>query len=595
MIKRILLFLLLAVSSYSLSWQYVVTNGITSSKANYFDIAYDNSNKLYVLYSDTNHSYKAWLIQYNATSNSWSNISTNFTTNWALQMQLFLDTNTYSYDATNQFINRPTNYVINGYYSNINFTTNWATNSIITNPYVYVNTHILSTNRSYKPSTMYIDRGKLYRASYSKYNGTIWDTNQRGFTTNQVSDFRAILDTSLNVTVTNITNAYVYYKTNSYTNLWITVTNNYFTFVFTNIATNTNWNNVNASNKTTINGIDYGWVKLSNINGYTTNMVLSITNTALSTNADGTTNASTNFINKVTNSFILDTTFVVVVYQWYDPPNDYTNVYAAGGEYLKVTNLIYTNIFTNINGITNFSTNVSTIIFTNVYINTYTNMIVNDKDLVTILISDKQRNFKANVMQFTNNAWVYLGTNIGFSSNVIVYPSICKDTNNYWYVGYQDSGYNFKGRVMKYTNGGQWHSISTTNITNKVSSPILKTFGGNFYYAFEDLVTLRMSIYSYTNAGKWFAVANGNVSAGRARYIDMSIWTNGNITVAYADGSTNYRLPVLRYTNSGSWHYLGRAISSGTVYNLKMVLNTNGLPVIIYSANSGKLSVLEYR
>ena len=594
MLKRIFLFLLLAVSGYSLSWQYVGTNGFTASQANYFDIQFDVSNKLYILYSDVTNAYKANLILYNAISNNFTNISANFTTNQALQMQLLIDTNSFSFFLTNVFYNYITNVIPNRTYSNLNFTTNIVTNSVASNGHYYYHNNNTSTNLTAHQSVMFVDKGKLYRASLMHYNGTTWDTNNRGFTTNQISDFKGWIDIRYTLSGVSITNVYTNIETSISVDDWVTATNTITNVISPYIVTQTTMENAGfyITNNVVINGVDYGVYGFKNDGVHTNFLIMTNTNYGLCTNTNGSTNWNAIFINILTNYMNCD---FFNLNTGMDPY--YSNSYADGIYSNTVVNtILITNVYSNDNRITNWVTNTLTNQSTNIYTTTYTNIVFNDGNVFTALISDKQINYKANVMQLSNNVWRYLGTNKGFSSNTIVYPSICKDTNGYWYTAYQDTGYNFKAKVMKYTNAGQWFGLGVNNMTNKASYTVLRSYNGNFYLAFNDLVTLRASVYAYTNAGRWYALANPNFSSGRASYIDMSIWTNGNITVAFADGSTNNRLTVYRYTNSGSWFRLG-SLSTGTIYNLKMTLNTNGQPVILYSdsLNNGKLSILEYR
>ena len=484
MIKIVLALLLFASSAFGLTWTYVGTNSFTGSAVNYFDMAYSLSNELYLIYSETNNNFKATLSRFTTNTNVWIPLSTAFTPNQANQFTLFVDTNQYSYGPTNLiFPYIFTNYTFSTTISNTNngssYFTNYYTNFSFTNVNFLTNTYILVTNRGFKPSIVFSDRSKLFKASYMQYNGTIsntWSTNFRGFTPDAVGDVKAIFVGGGLIIASNMsTNPYLSIFTNGYTNIFV---NSLGSPIFA-------------------------------------------------------TNAITNLLNLVSSNF-------------------YTDIY--------------------------FYPTVS------------------DSNNVVAVFSDKSKNYKANVMQLTNTGWNFLGTNIGLSSNTVFYPSACQDTNGYFYIAFQDVGYGFKPKVLAYTNGGQWHSISVTNITNKGDYPILKTFKGNFYLAFNDLTLSRVSVYSYTNAGRWFPLGNANFSAGRGTFVDMQIWTNGNITVAYSDQSTNGFLSVMKYTNGGNWFSLGRGIT-GPVYNLKLKLDQNGNPVVGYKDNStfgfGKLSVVQ--
>ena len=598
-INKILLFLLLAVSSYSLSWNYD-GYGVTPSQSDNFDLKLDILNNISIIYSDVSNLYKMSFLTYS--NANWYIISSNFTSNQALQMQLFWDTNSFSYGThTNIFLNGITNYSYNLLVSNMNFVTDTITNLVISNIQSYPKINYTGTNRSIKQSVVFVDRSKLYRASYMQLNGTTWGTNYRGFTSNPVSMFDTIFSpNNLTLTVTNISNVYTVYNTNYLTNITMTWTNAFYTVISTNnfsYQINYQYGVGLYSNQTIINGLIYD-IWTNNLADEDTN-IMYFTNQGISTSYSGTnlvTNWMTNFVNSLIHRFqYIDSPN----YQWfYYYPTGYSILLTPGSYSFPSTTFYSTNVFTN-NYISNLivSTNYVTNVFTNSFTNAYSNVLVSDNPFLTMLYSDGGYNYKANVIQLSNGSWKYFGVTNGFSMSTINYPSLCQDTNNYWYAGYQDTGNNFKGRVMSYTNAGNWFSVGGAyNITNKADYTVLKSYNGNLFFAFDDLVNHSLSVYEYTNSGKWFPVGNANVSSGRALYVNMSIWTNGNITVAYADGSTNNRLSVLRYTNSGNWFSLGKAITS-PIYNLKMILNTNGQPVIIFSdsANSGKLSVLEYR
>ena len=596
-INKILLFLLIAVSGYSLSWQYDGTN-ITASQALNFDITLDLSNNMYVLYADISNAYK---LNFLLLSNFvWTNLTTNFTPNQALQMKLLWNTNSYSYGPYSYtFLNYITNYSPNLTIFNSNFVTNITTNSIDTNFQSYPITFYTGTNITGEPLTVFIDRGKLYKASFMAYNGATWSTNYRGFTSHPVSMFDALFNNSLVQVNTNISHIYTVYNTNIISTINYTWTNTFFPVILTNtFSFSYTYLPIKYSNDTTINGLDYGLWSTSVAHA---SNVFYYTNTVVNLSVSNTTNWITNFVNSLIQTFqYIDAPAYAWLYydSYVNIPYEYALEIAPGAGSIGLQTFYVTNVYTN-TYLSNLvvSTNTVTTIFTNTYTNSYSNIIVSDNPYLTILYSDSGFNYKANVLQLSNNTWNFLGVTNGFSTSTIEYPSLCQDTNNYWYAGYQDTGLNFQGHVMKYTNSGYWFSPSGGyNITNKADYTVLKSYNGNLFFAFDDLMSHSLNVYEYTNGGRWFPVGNANISSGRALYVNMSIWTNGNITVAYADGSTNYRLSVLQYTNSGNWFYLGKAISN-PIYNLKMILNTNGQPVIIYSdiANSGKLSVLEYR
>ena len=242
---------------------------------------------------------------------------------------------------------------------------------------------------------------------------------------------------------------------------------------------------------------------------------------------------------------------------------------------------------------------------------------------------------KANVMKFSDTAWVYVG-NSNFSFGQIDYTSIAVDHSGTPYFIYE--GFYENGFVMKY-DCNQWEYVGNSNIDTDAGSDYIDlavspsgipyiAYSGNRsevrkytgsswtfldsglspsqtpsamtidkygvpYILFTDS-SLYQSVKKY-NGSQWIYVGNAGAVGGHpGSTVSMQIDSANNIFVAYTDQAHSNNVTVMKYNGIGWTAIGGVAITSGGASFPALAIDRLGTPYVAFQNNINSVSVMKY-
>jgi hypothetical protein len=226
----------------------------------------------------------------------------------------------------------------------------------------------------------------------------------------------------------------------------------------------------------------------------------------------------------------------------------------------------------------------------------YLSSTLNSSGNPIVAFRDGATSNKATVMAFNGSSWSTVGGN-GISAGTVSNTAITFNSLGQPVVGYVDGANNSKLTLLQY-NGSVWSPIGGSGIGLAFSTQLSIGYrsNGNLVTAGSIDNGTKLQVLQF-NSTVWTDVGNQGLSQGRSYYTAAATNTiNGNIYVAYGDGLNGGKATVKTFTN-GAWNLVGTGvISSGLIFNTKMVINHLGhIFVSFEDVNSGnKCVVMKY-
>lgn len=258
---------------------------------------------------------------------------------------------------------------------------------------------------------------------------------------------------------------------------------------------------------------------------------------------------------------------------------------------------------------------------------------------------------RTSVMKFDGSNWVYVGSQFFSAAGQTVAQSIAfSPADNMPYVAFEDGGWGYNARVMKYngtdwvnvgipgfsTNGADWTSLafspsdslpyvafSSNCSSGSMKATVMKFNGTDWVYVGNPCFSPNgaywtrlvfspsnhqpyVSFGDSTNTGKatvmtfngtsWELVGNKGFSGGPAGPISLAIKPNGTPYVAYMDYSLFKTASVMKF-DGANWVYEGNpSISQDEIYWTSLAISQSGQPFVAYNntVNNSRISVLKY-
>lgn len=209
-----------------------------------------------------------------------------------------------------------------------------------------------------------------------------------------------------------------------------------------------------------------------------------------------------------------------------------------------------------------------------------------------VAFSDGANGNKASVMRLSGGSWVHAGTPA--VSKFIASHLAFRVVNNIAYLAYSDAEFNDKATVVKYD--GNWTTIGTPGFTPGMSGVYsLAVSGSTPYLSFRDYNSnYRASVMRYTGS-KWELVGPAGFTPVTHDGYSHSLAVYGGVPYLAARG-TDAKATVYRFGGSG-WAPLGKdGISVSDAFGLSLTFGPTGIPYIAFGDGSStwKLSVMRF-
>jgi hypothetical protein len=167
--------------------------------------------------------------------------------------------------------------------------------------------------------------------------------------------------------------------------------------------------------------------------------------------------------------------------------------------------------------------------------------------------------FRASVMKFDGNNWVYVGAP-GFSAGTGPYgasfTTISFDKNNVPYIAYSDDFNGNRATVQKF-DGTNWVYVGAHGFANwKAEYSRSMVFDSQNRPYIVCSVSGRVTVMRFEN-GNWTAFGNPSFSQGGAEYASIAIDNNDIVYVGFQDYGVTRKASVMKYDGT-NWVYLGQ-------------------------------------
>jgi hypothetical protein len=174
----------------------------------------------------------------------------------------------------------------------------------------------------------------------------------------------------------------------------------------------------------------------------------------------------------------------------------------------------------------------------------YTLIKIDKNGSLYVSYTDDSNNFKATVMRFDGNNWIYVGTP-GFSQGQTNNPSMVIDSNGAPIVAYRDGASGGKATVMKF-DGNNWIPLDIPGFSPGAVSYTFLAIDNNdvLYLIFKDYANAQKATVMTFDGTNWTVVGTPGFSITDANYTSISIdKNNGTLYAAYEnvyDASTSH-------------------------------------------------------
>jgi|GEM_PF-6828850 len=217
----------------------------------------------------------------------------------------------------------------------------------------------------------------------------------------------------------------------------------------------------------------------------------------------------------------------------------------------------------------------------------YLSSAISPEGVPYIAYADTDLGYKITVKRFVNNQWENVGPR-GFTGRLTGKLSFVIDNNGVPFVAYTEgipttSQYGiYRTTVKKYTDG-EWKNVGDFPYADGQAEEVAITIDkNNVPYVVYNVMPrgndsrLIQMVHKYTN-GNWQLI-NQRSPGNAALDHGIAVLSDGKVYVCYKDQRTGKA--TLANVTSQDWKVLGE--SSGVVYNVRMALDKNETPYILY-------------
>lgn len=196
---------------------------------------------------------------------------------------------------------------------------------------------------------------------------------------------------------------------------------------------------------------------------------------------------------------------------------------------------------------------------------------------------------KISVMTFDGTNWNYLGS-AGFSAGRGYFVSL-KIHNGSPYVAFRDQGNSFKATVMKFESSS-WLNVGSAGFTpgGAEYTSLAIDASGTPYLAYQDENIVSpasnangASVMKY-DGSSWTQVGSAGFSTGEARFLDIKIAPNGVPNLVFRDFGLSSKAVVMSYdSGTSSWLTVGNpGFSAGICSDMNLEIFSNGHLFVAY-------------
>ncbi len=220
---------------------------------------------------------------------------------------------------------------------------------------------------------------------------------------------------------------------------------------------------------------------------------------------------------------------------------------------------------------------------------TYTVVAVDNNNVPYAAYQDSSVN-KLVVKKFdsTSNKWELVGSE-GISQGAATYISIVSDKNNVVYVAYSDEGNNSKATVKMFnTSTGAWELVGMEGFSGSIARYLSLAVNTDnaFYLAYQDESEGNRATVKHYNklTSSWEAVGSNGFTTGTASFTSLAISTDNALYLAYQDGANNSKANVQIYNvATATWDILGSAgFSVGSALYTAIAVDKDNVPYVAY-------------
>jgi len=226
----------------------------------------------------------------------------------------------------------------------------------------------------------------------------------------------------------------------------------------------------------------------------------------------------------------------------------------------------------------------------------FTSIKIDSNGIPYIAFRDYLYNYRASVMKFDGSQWIYVGAP-GFSAHGgagdgAIHTSLAIDKNGTPYVAYTELSNNFKANVMKF-DGNNWVYVGSPDFsagqTNNTSLAIDSK--GIPYVAYWDRANNGKATVMQFDGSSWIPVGNPGLTPDVAQFTSLAIDKNDILYLGFEDHAQNDRASVMTF-NGNNWMYLGTPGFSDSVawYTSIAIDNNKGVLYVayedVYNANT---------
>lgn len=198
---------------------------------------------------------------------------------------------------------------------------------------------------------------------------------------------------------------------------------------------------------------------------------------------------------------------------------------------------------------------------------------------VYVAYRDEGFSNKISVMHYDGSAWSYLGQR-GASDGEGYNPVLAFDNSGNLYVAYNDVSRSWKTSIIKY-NGTSWQNHATGIGDTSYSRVGFEIDNSNnlFFVCKND--SNKLVVQKKTPSGGWMTLTDGNLETND---VDLVIERSTGIPYIVSNDRNSNKAVVLKYT--GSWESVGGNASETYAPNVKIDIDSQGVPYITYSYSS---------